>query len=225
MIEKKIFSSIFIIFLLFLGTKANGSTKTFPQDSHYLTLPQIKYTYEDRDHTRKEDFKYLGTLYSVSWLTYYATQPDTFREHGSFEKYRHNLGRLVLDKDEPVWNWMVHPYTGSQVYLFYRANGYSRMDAFKMTFIQSTLFEITTETYTEPASIQDLYQTPVWGSMLGVVFENLSLYLLNEGNVFARVFGHLINPSTLFWFFEGKVQVYPMIKNKNEGQVTAFIQF
>ena len=65
------------------------------------------------------------------------------------------------------------------------------------------------EIYTEPASIQDLYQTPVLGSFLGVGLENLSMYLLNSGNAFARTIGHIINPTTLFWFYEGKVQVLP----------------
>ena len=56
-----------------------------------------------------------------------------------------------------------------------------------MTFISSTLFEFTVEIYTEPAKVQDLYQTPILGSVLGVGLETLSLYLLNTGNSFGRI--------------------------------------
>lgn len=167
------------------------------------------YGYIDRKHSLSESLKHIAAIYGVTWVVYPLSQPDVVRENGSWKNYGNNLGKLVFDKDEPFWNWFVHPISGSQLYLYYRAVGYNRIDSMGMAFISSMLFEFTVEIYTEPASIQDLYQTPVIGSFLGMGLENLSLYLLNSGNAFGRTIGHIINPATLFWFYEGKVQIVP----------------
>lgn len=183
------------------------------------------YGYIDRTHTFSESAKHIAAIYGVTWVVYPLTQPDVVRKKGSFTKYKDNFGKLVFDKDEPFWNWFVHPISGSQLYLYYRANGYNRVDSLGMSFISSALFEFTVEIYTEPASIQDLYQTPVLGSVLGVGLENLSMYLLNTGNVMGRVLGHILNPSTLFWFYEGKVQIIPEYNGKDAGRLTMLVNF
>ena len=94
-----------------------------------------------------------------------------------------------------------------------------------MAFISSALFEFTVEIYTEPASVQDLYQTPIFGSLIGVGIERLSLYLLNTGNAFGRFFGHLLNPSTLFWFYEGKIIITPQLDGKGGGGLNLVMDF
>lgn len=187
--------------------------------------PMYRYSYIDRRHSTEESLKHIAAIYGVTWLVYPLTQPDVVREKGSWKNYRRNFGELVFDKDEPFWNWFVHPISGSQLYLYYRANGYNRIDSLGMAFISSTLFEFTVEIYTEPASIQDLYQTPVIGSFLGVGLENLSLYLLNSGNAFGRAIGHIINPATLFWFYEGKVQIIPQTNLNNRHGLLFTMEF
>lgn len=172
------------------------------------------YGYRDRDHDMKENLNHIGGIYVASWIVYPLTQPKTFRDHGSFKKYKYNFGKVVFDKDEPFWNWVVHPISGSQLYLYYRANGYNNINSLAMSFISSTLFEFTVETYTEPASIQDLYTTPMLGAVLGLGIERLSLFLLNTGNLMGKFFGHLINPHTLFWYYEGRVRVIPYVDKK-----------
>ncbi len=188
-------------------------------------VPEYRYGYINRRHTTEESLKHIAAIYGVTWVVYPLTQPDVVREKGSWKNYRRNFGQLVFDKDEPFWNWFVHPISGSQLYLYYRANGYNRVDSLGMAFISSTLFEFTVEIYTEPASIQDLYQTPVIGSFLGVGLENLSLYLLNSGNAFGRTLGHIINPATLFWFYEGKVQIIPQTNFNNSHGLLFTMEF
>jgi len=183
------------------------------------------YGYIDRSHTTKESMKHIAAMYAVSWAVYPLSQPEIFREKGSFKRYKRNFGKLVFDRDEPFWNWFVHPISGSQLYLYYRANGYDRINSLGMTFISSTLFELTVEIYTEPASVQDLYQTPILGSLLGVGLENLSMYLLNTGNAMGRFLGHVINPATLFWFYEGKVLITPRTNFKNSGGLFLTAEF
>ena len=188
-------------------------------------VQQYQYTYINRRHSKKETMKHIAALYGVTWMVYPLTQPDVVRKKGSWENYKNNLGKLVFDKDEPFWNWFVHPISGSQLYLYYRANGYSRIDSLGLAAISSTLFEFTVEIYTEPASVQDLYQTPVIGSFLGVGIETLSLYLLNTGNSFGKFFGHVINPATLFWFYEGKVRMLPQTNFRNRHGVMFSMEF
>lgn len=188
-------------------------------------LQKYQFTYIDRKHTFAESFKLIAAMYGVTWVAYPLSQPKVFRDKGSWSRYKDNFGKLVFDQDEPFWNWFVHPISGSQLYLFYRANGYSRINAMGMAFISSALFEFTVEIYTEPASIQDLYQTPVLGSMLGVGLESLSMYLLNTGNSFAQVLGHILNPTTLFWFYEGKIQIVPQTNFKDTNGLLMTMEF
>lgn len=184
-----------------------------------LAERKYKYEYVDRDHTYKEDLRHIAGIYAVSWPIYYLSQPAEFRDNGSFDLFEENFGKIVFDNDEPFWNWIVHPYSGSQLYLYYRANGYSRINSFKMTFISSTLFEFLVEIYTEPASAQDLYQTPILGSLGGLIFENSSMYLLNSEYRVLRILGHIINPATIFWFYEGKALIAPSY-NPSNGDVS-----
>lgn len=195
-------------------------------DADLAATRNIKYyyTYIDRDHTREENLNNLAGIYAVTWVLYPLTQLGTVKEQGSLRNYRNNFGKIVFDKDEPFWNWFVHPISGSQLFLFYRSRGYSRSESLTMSFISSSLFEFTVEIYTEPASVQDLYQTPVLGAVLGLGIEKFSLYLLNSGNVFGKFFGHLINPQTLFWYYEGKIRILPVVA-KNQAGLNVQIDF
>lgn len=232
--------SIFLTFLIlvFSGVSPVFSADGLPQEERIKRMKeqerkkkersrvkQYRYTYIDRKHTKNESLKHIAAIYGVTWAVYPLTQPDVVKNKGSWSNYKRNFGKLVFDKDEPFWNWFVHPISGSQLYLYYRANGYNRIDSLGMAFISSTLFEFTVEIYTEPASIQDLYQTPVIGSFLGVGLENLSLYLLNSGNAFGRFVGHVINPATLFWFYEGKVQLVPQTNFRNRHGLLFTVEF
>jgi hypothetical protein len=153
------------------------------------------FAYTERDYETSDRIFHLGVVYGVSWAFYPLFQPEVMMgEKGSWREYRENLGRTVFDQDEPFWNWIVHPISGSQLYLFYRAMGYARTDSFAMTFISSALFEYTIEIYSEPASYQDLYQTPVLGATFGYGIELLSTELLNRPSKIAQFFGRVINP-------------------------------
>ncbi|MGB0453599.1 MAG: DUF3943 domain-containing protein [Bacteriovoracaceae bacterium] len=188
-------------------------------------LPEYEYKFVERTHEASETFKHIARMYGITWLVYPLTQPEVVREKGSFKNYRKNFGQIVFDKDEPFWNWIVHPISGSQLYLYYRSVGYKRVDSLSLAFVSSTLFEFTVEIYTEPASVQDLYQTPVLGSVLGVGLENLSTYLLNSGNAFGRFWGHVINPWSLFGFFEGKVLMTPQTNFRNAHGLNLMAEF
>jgi hypothetical protein len=204
-----------------VAEKKNSITQKEYEKLRTETLPTKRppkhyYQYKSRHHSTAETWENLGIVYGVSWVVYPLSQWSTFKDEGSFKNYKKNFGKVVFDQDEPFWNWFIHPLSGSQIFLFYRAKGYTRIDSLALSFISSALFEFTIETYTEPASAQDLYQTPVLGSMVGVGIESLSLYLLHSGNAFGEFFGHLINPMTMFDLFEHKVRIIPTTNLKNQ---------
>jgi hypothetical protein len=186
---------------------------------------KFRYEYVDRKHTSKEIAGHLGAMYGITWAIYPLSQWDTFKNDGSWENYKSNFGQIVFDKDEAIWNWVIHPFSGSQLFLFYRANGFSRISSLTMSFISSALFEFTVEIYTEPASIQDLYQTPIFGALLGIGIEKVSLSLLNSEYKLANYLGHILNPSTLFWFYEGKVFLTPTIDKKRRVGLSLMVDF
>jgi hypothetical protein len=175
------------------------------------------YGYPEREHTFEESVKTLGVVYGLTWVFYPLIQPKVFKVHHGFEHYKNNFGRVVFDKDEPVWNFFVHPLSGSQLYLLYRADGYSRMEALGMTTISSALFETTVEILTEPASVQDLYQTPILGTVLGLGIETASMALLNSGTTIGTIVGHIINPATLLPLYEGRTLIIPKFEPEDKG--------
>lgn len=180
------------------------------------------YTYSEREHTWDEDLRHLSLLYAISWPVYYLTQTRVFEQHGSWKRYRDHFAELTFDRDRPFWNWGVHPYLGSQLYLYYRANSYSPWDGLKMTFLSSVLVEFLVEIYTEPASIQDLYQTPVLGLLLGMALEHSSLPLLNSPYWTLRLLGYILNPFSLLGFYEGNMRLHPQFDVQNKRTTLMF---
>ena len=175
------------------------------------------YGYNDRTHTAEEMVKDVAIVYGLTWVFYPLVQPKVFKVHDGISQYKNNFGKLVFDKDEPIWNFFVHPISGSQLFLLYRAQGYSRMGALGLTTISSTLFEVTVEILTEPASVQDLYMTPILGTVLGLGIETLSMSLLNSGTTAGKIVGHIINPATLLPMYEGRTLIIPRFEQEDKG--------
>lgn len=169
-----------------------------------------------REHTSGETALYLASLYGVSGVIYYFTSTEKIHENASLDNFSHNFGRVIIfDTDSPNANWIVHVYSGSQCYLFYRGRSYTKTSAFLLTALQSALFEFTIEVIQEKASLEDLINTPILGSILGRGFELASIDLLNSDSWFLRTLGHLINLPTLFGFNQGVV--YPIIQGETKG--------
>lgn len=176
-----------------------------------------RYGYNDRAHTYEETVQNVAIVYGLTWVFYPLVQPKVFKVNDGVNQYKRNFGKLVFDKDEPIWNFFVHPISGSQLFLLYRAQGYSRMSALGLTTISSTLFEATVEILTEPASVQDLYMTPILGTVLGLGIETLSMSLLNSGTTAGKIVGHIINPATLLPLYEGRTLIIPKFEQEDKG--------
>ncbi|WP_413575035.1 DUF3943 domain-containing protein [Bdellovibrio sp. HCB290] len=76
-----------------------------------------------------------------------------------------------MDKDDWMINYIGHPYSGAAYYQVARNEGLSAMQSFGYSVLMSTFFwEFGVEAFAEQPSIQDLFATPIVGSILGELF-------------------------------------------------------
>lgn len=150
--------------------------------------------YRDKNLSLSDKFRHQGYAFAGLLAGYGLTQWDTIKNEGSFSDYEDRFLEFRFDQDNSTWNLIGHPLTGSQTYLFYRALGHSKKSSLVMSFFSSLAFEVLIETYTENPSIQDTFQTPLFGAVVGNLLEKASLKLINSPSRFNRFIGRVINP-------------------------------
>lgn len=151
----------------------------------------------------------VSLVYGAQWTVYLITQEETIREHGSWDHFINYPQHPEFDKDSFDYNIFKHALSGSLYYQFYRYRGYSQTEAFAWTFVSSTLFEFAVETYTEKPSIQDIYQTPIYGALLGMGLESASEALRNQSTAVLRWLGYLLNPFSLMPDHPSRIAALP----------------
>ena len=163
-----------------------------------LASEQDDYIAEVRtDFTAEEKAVNFGLIYTAQWAFYLATQMPAIKKEGSFRNYTTNFFSPHFDKDSFDFNIFQHTLAGGAFYLTYRARGYTQQNAFFWSFLSSLAFEFTIENLTERPSYQDIYQTPVYGTILGIGVEKLSRFLHATDSWWGHGLGYLINPFTL----------------------------
>lgn len=75
------------------------------------------------------------------------------------------------DRDNAIFNYILHPYGGAAYYMSARSQGFNVKQSTVYSFLVSTFFwEYGIEAVNEIPSIQDLIITPVVGSLVGELF-------------------------------------------------------
>ena len=82
-------------------------------------------------------------------------------------KWRENVSNPHRDKDDFYINYLLHPYWGATYYIRGRERGLDRGQSFLFSAALSTLYEFGLEAFFEQPSYQDLWVTPVVGSLIG----------------------------------------------------------
>ena len=159
----------------------------------------------------------ISFIYAVQWTYYVIAQYETISQHGSFENWRTNPFRPHFDNDSFDYNLVLHTMTGQYYYLFYRSRGFSKEKTLMASTISHLLFEFTIETVTERPSIQDMYQTPILGTISGVFVEYASYKLLSSQNSAANALGYLLNPFAYFSFSSVKFSACPYYYSGHGG--------
>lgn len=204
----KIGMSIVLVFIMLSSVSAEGK-------KYIETVP--------RQHTAGEIALDVGILYSIHWagdLLMFKVLSDG---GGDFQQYKENFFLRNIqwwDGDSIWWNFVGHPYTGSQTYLYYRARGYSKRESFLGSFVASFLFESTIEILHEPFSFNDAVITPAFGYLLGTWFEKISLEMINSESNFKKVLARIINLSLNFRFYEG-IEIVPVVSGSMTGLFVA----
>lgn len=139
----------------------------------------------------------FAAVYATQWAYYLTAHKDEIKKYGSFENWLENPINPHYDRDSFEFNIIRHSIAGQYYYLFYRSRNYTEQNAFIWSVISSFAFEFTIETVTERPSYQDLYQTPVFGTVLGVGVEKLSIFLHDTDTWIGDLAGYLLNPFPL----------------------------
>jgi hypothetical protein len=102
----------------------------------------------------------------------------------------------VIDKDNFFFNNITHPYCGAIYYMTARSSGFRGYESFLYSAVMSTLFwEYGLEAFAEVPSSQDIFITPVVGSIVGEVFFNVKKIIVRHDK---RVLGsRLLGTATL----------------------------
>jgi hypothetical protein len=148
---------------------------------------------------------FFGSL-SVSLAGMLAAMPKSVTkwEDDFIEKAGRNLSRAYTEP--PVWdgdhwfhNYVGHPYGGSLYYNAIRSQGGNITESFLFSALASTTWEYVIEAVAEQPSIQDLFITPIFGSLLGELFHYATMSMLADGlTAMESVLVTVINPLYVF---------------------------
>lgn len=87
----------------------------------------------------------------------------------------------VWDHDNPIFNYVLHPYGGAAYYMSARSQGFNVLGSFLYSAAISTCFwEYGIEAFMEIPSIQDLFVTPVVGSIVGECFYRVKRHIVEN---------------------------------------------
>jgi hypothetical protein len=97
---------------------------------------------------------------------------DEMLEEGLITRWKENVrAGPVWDEDSFVLNYIMHPYSGAVYYMSARGSGFKWWESFTYSAIMSTFFwEYGVEAFAEIPSWQDLFVTPILGSVVGEGF-------------------------------------------------------
>ena len=121
---------------------------------------------------------------------------------GMYNNWRENISKgPVFDKDLWALNYIGHPLSGAYEYSFLRSAGFSKLESFGFAvFFSTVMWEYGIEGLEEVPSWQDIFITPIIGSLIGEAFlkwdKKLAKkdYILLNSKRFGMIVHHLINP-------------------------------
>lgn len=115
---------------------------------------------------------FVGTLFVLELLPENATSWNRaeIRQTPLFQRWWRNIfvRNPEWDHDNPIFNYVLHPYAGSAYFMAARSCGFSFWGSMLYSAAISTIgWEFGIEAFMERPSYQDLFITPVVGSILG----------------------------------------------------------
>lgn len=173
-----------------MGTEVNKNSLT-PEQRVFQNNPNL-FDYDGPSERRQALYERTRNIALLSGgvVAAFASQDEDssgwdmkgLKENGAVHQIsEHWKNGPVRDKDGAFVNYVLHPISGSIYYQAARISGYSKMQSFGYSFLMSTFFwEYGVESLFETPSWNDLWATPLLGSLLGELF--LQLYQKVEAN-------------------------------------------
>lgn len=101
-----------------------------------------------------------------------------------FKRWWRNVYKLgpEWDHDNAIFNYILHPYAGAVYYMSARSCGFNvGQSLLYCTCISTIAWEYGIEAFMERPSIQDLFITPLVGSLMGECFYKVKRSIVNNG--------------------------------------------
>lgn len=142
---------------------------------------------------------FVATLFVLECLPEDATSwnRNSIQQTPLFQRWYKNIfvHSPEIDNDKFVFNYILHPYAGAAYYMSARSCGFSYWGSLLYSAAISTVcWEFGIEAFMERPSYQDIFITPIAGSILGEAFYRLKRAIVNRNfEVLGSPFlGHVI---------------------------------
>ena len=141
----------------------------------FQTQPWIELDARDSEGLKRDTRYFLGYQWVTIGLLYVAPEgvsgwTEEQKKGYDLSIWWDNVTNPQIDSDDFYLNYVLHPYWGASYYVRARERGYSDPQAFWYSALLSTMYEFGAEALFEEPSIQDIFVTPIFGSLLGKYF-------------------------------------------------------
>lgn len=127
---------------------------------------------------------------ATSWNRAAITSVPPFRRW-----WTHVKAGPEWDHDNVIFNYVLHPYAGAAYYMAARSCGFNVYQSFLYSACISTIgWEYGIEAFMEYPSWQDLFITPIVGSVIGECFYKVKRHIVSNGYCLAgsKVLGNVV---------------------------------
>lgn len=143
-------------------------------ETGYDALLQLE-TGPDQSGLRRDTWYFLGYQWITIGILYVAPESvsgwtDEQKEGYDMSYWWDNVTHPQWDSDDWYINYVLHPYWGGAYYVRARERGYSDQQAFWYSVLLSSMYEFGAEALFEEVSIQDVFVTPIAGTLVGRYF-------------------------------------------------------
>lgn len=128
---------------------------------------------------------YVSTLFVLECLPEDATSWNraSIQQTPPFKRWFRNVFKKgpEWDHDNPVFNYVLHPYAGAVYFMSARSQGFNFYQSLLYSACISTIgWEFGIEAFMERPSYQDLVVTPIVGSVIGECFYRLKRHIVSH---------------------------------------------
>jgi ubiquitin-protein ligase len=142
---------------------------------------------------------FIGTLFVLECLPEDATAWNRAEISGTpfYKRWFRNIFKKgpEWDHDKFIFNWVLHPYAGAAYFMCARTNGFNFWRSMLYSALISTVaWEFGIEACMERPSYQDLFVTPLIGSIIGEGFYRLKRQIVDRDYEIlgSKYIGHIL---------------------------------